>query len=126
MVLVTVAVAGIAMLVVGLSPWVLGTALALAVLGLSIGYTNIVAVSWLQARVAPDMVGRVMSLAMLMGFGITPLSLGIAGWLLDTDANVLFIGSGLLVVLTAAAAAVIRFPAQFDAPRVMVEGLPTG
>ena len=89
---------------------------ALAVMGLSIGYVNIVAISWLQARVPSEMVGRVMSLAMLMSFGITPLSLGLAGALLDVDATALFLGSGLLVLLVTAAAFLVRYPAAFDAP----------
>ncbi len=58
---------------------------------------------------------RVMSLAMLMGFGITPISLGLAGALIDADATALFVGAGALVLLTAAVALVLRFPSQFDA-----------
>lgn len=112
----TVAVAGGAMMVVGVASWLPAAVVALAVMGVCIGYTNIIAVSWLQARVPADMVGRVMSLAMLMGFGITPLSLGLAGALIDLDATALFLASGAIVVLVAGAAVLARFPAAFDAP----------
>lgn len=112
----SVAVAGVAIMVVGVVPWLPAVAAALAVMGLCIGFTNVVAISWLQARVPVDMVGRVMSLAMLMGFGITPLSLGLAGALIDLDATATFLASGAIVVLVAAAAALARFPAAFDAP----------
>jgi Major Facilitator Superfamily len=112
----TVAIAGGAMMVVGVASWLPAAIVALAVMGVCIGYTNIIAISWLQARVPQDMVGRVMSLAMLMGFGITPLSLGLAGAIIDLDATALFLASGAIVVLVAGAAAAARFPAAFDAP----------
>jgi MFS family permease len=114
--LALVAVAGAAMLVVGTAGWLPAVIAALVVMGLAIGYVNIVAISWLQARVPSEMVGRVMSLAMLMSFGITPLSLGLAGALLDVNATALFLGSGILVLLVTAAAFLARYPAAFDAP----------
>ena len=112
----SVLVAGVAMMVVGVAPWMPVVAIALAVMGIAIGYVNILAISWLQARVPTDMVGRVMALAMLMGFGITPLSLGLAGSLIDLDATALFLGAGALVVLVGIAALLVRYPAAFDAP----------
>jgi len=112
----SVLVAGVAMMVVGVAPWMPVVAIALAVMGIAIGYVNILAISWLQARVPTDMVGRVMALAMLMGFGITPLSLGLAGALIDLDATALFLGAGALVVLVGIAALLVRYPAAFDAP----------
>jgi hypothetical protein len=111
-----VAVAGVAMLVVAVAPSLVLAMGALAVMGAMIGFVNIVAISWLQARVAADMLGRVMSLAMLVGFGISPLSLGVAGALLDVNATLLFVGSGLLVAGVAVAAAITGYPAAFDAP----------
>ncbi|HEY3336350.1 MAG TPA: MFS transporter, partial [Candidatus Limnocylindrales bacterium] len=87
------AVSGGAMLVVGFAPSIWVVFCALAVMGLLIGYTNIVALSWLQRRVDPAMVGRVMAITMLMGFGITPLSFAIAGWLLDVNATAMFAGA---------------------------------
>jgi hypothetical protein len=51
-----------------------------------------------------------------MGFAITPLSLGLAGALLDVNATALFLGSGLLIVGVVAYAALTRFPEAFDAP----------
>ena len=53
---------------------------------------------------------------MLMGFAITPLSLGLAGALLDVNATALFLGSGLLIVAVVAYAWLTRYPAAFDAP----------
>lgn len=114
--LAAVAVSGVSMLVVGVAPWMPLASAALAVMGVAIGYTNIVAISWIQARVPAELVGRVMSLAMLMGFGIMPISLGLAGALLDLDATALFLGAGVLVILAALGAAAGRYAAAFDAP----------
>jgi len=116
----SVAIAGAAMMAVGVAQALPAAAVALAVMGVAIGYSNIIAISWLQGRVEIDMVGRVMSLAMLMGFGITPLSLGLAGALIDVNATVLFLTAGALVLLVVAAAATIHYPAAFDASRPAV------
>jgi MFS family permease len=109
-------VAGTMVAALGLVPWLAAAAVALAVMGATIGFTNVVAVSWLQARVDRSMTGRVMSLVMLMGFGITPLSLGLSGAIIDADPTLLFVGSATIVVGTALVALLTGFPAQFDAP----------
>jgi hypothetical protein len=100
---------------VGVLPSFLGVWLALAAMGIAIGYANIVAISWIQSRVDHAMIGRVMSLVMLMGVGITPLSLAVSGFAIDLDATALFVGAGLLVVVTALAALAIGFVGLFDA-----------
>jgi MFS family permease len=116
-ILVAVVIAGAAMAAVGFLGWLPGVIVVLAAMGVAIGYTNIVAISWIQARVEPAIIGRVMSLVMLMSFGITPLSLGLSGALIDLDATALFAGAGVLTVATALFAWVIRFPALMDERR---------
>jgi MFS family permease len=115
-VLGAVVVCGIGELLVGVLPSFAGAWISLAVLGVAIGYANIVAISWIQRRVDHAMTGRVMSLVMLMGFGITPLSLALSGLLVDLDATVLFVGAGLLVLATALVAAGAGFVRLFDEP----------
>ena len=112
--LLTLGVSGAAMLAVALAPSIWVVFAALAVMGLSIGYTNIVALSWLQRRVDPAMVGRVMAIVMLMGFGITPLSYALAGWLLDVNATAMFAGAAVIIIATTLFAAASRFPVLFD------------
>jgi len=114
MVVGAVAAAGLMMAAVGLLSSLVGVVAALVVMGLAIGYVNVVAVSWLQGRVEPGMVGRVMSLVMLMSFGVMPLSLGLSGALIDANATALFVGAGALTVVTAIFAALIRLPAMLD------------
>jgi MFS family permease len=113
-VVTAVMAAGLATVVIGVLGWLPGTVIALFVLGLSIGYTNIVAISWLQARVEPALIGRVMSLVMLMGFGIMPLSLGLAGALIDANAVALFVAAGLLVIGAGVLGVLVGFPAMLD------------
>ena len=115
--LLAVAACGIAMMGVGLAPGLPVAAACLAVMGVGIGYCNIVAISWLQSRVPTEMVGRVMSVAMLMGFAMTPLSLGVAGALLDVNATALFLAAGAIVGLVAVVAWLRRYAEAFDAPR---------
>jgi len=111
-----VVVCGVSEVLVGVLPSLAGVWIVLALMGVAIGYANIVAISWIQARVDHAMIGRVMSLVMLMGFGITPLSLAVSGALIDLDATALFMGAGLLILLTALFAAAARFVERFDAP----------
>ena len=113
-VVAAVLVSGVALAAVGLLAWFPGVLAALFVMGLAIGYLNVIGVSWLQARVEVAMLGRVMSLVLVAGFGITPLSTAIAGALIDVNATALFVGSGLLVVATGLAALALRFPAVVD------------
>ena len=120
-VLGAVVVCGIGELLVGVLPSFAGAWISLAVLGVAIGYANIVAISWIQRRVDHAMTGRVMSLVMLMGFGITPLSLALSGLLVDLDATVLFVGAGLLVLATALVAAGAGFVRLVDEPVVAGE-----
>jgi MFS family permease len=120
-ILAGLAVSGSAMALVGVLYWLPGVIVMLAVMGVAIGYTNIIAMSWLQARVDPAMVGRVMGLVMLMSFGITPLSIGVAGALVDVNATAMFVGSGVLVLLTTVGALAVRFPELFDAPAPILE-----
>ena len=109
-----VVVAGLMMAGVGVLGSLPGVVAALAMMGVAIGYVNVVAVSWLQARVRPAMVGRVMSIVMLMSFGVTPVSLALAGALIDLDATALFVAAGALTVVTALFAAAIHLPAMLD------------
>ncbi len=75
-------------------------ALVVAVgMGLAIGYVNVATVSWLQKRIPPEKMGRVMSLVMLGSFGLIPISNFVAGLLADNHLTLMFGGSGLLLLL---------------------------
>lgn len=100
------AVLGTSLGSIGLAPGPL-VAMALMVLcGLTAGYINVTIIAWLQARVAPALLGRVMSLVMLGVVSLQPLSLAVAGLLVDAHATGLFLLAGG-TILAAVAAAVL-------------------
>jgi MFS family permease len=51
-------------------------------LGAMAGYMQVSVFSWMQRRVAPEMIGRAMSVFMFIFFGLAPLSAAVAGWVL--------------------------------------------
>jgi hypothetical protein len=57
-----------------------------------------------------------MSVAMLVGFGISPLSMAIAGVMIDVNATVLFVGAGVLVILATLGAVALGTVELFDGP----------
>jgi MFS family permease len=95
---------GIGLALIGLAPS-LGIALGIiAVMGVLIGFINVQAIAWLQSRIPADLRGRVMSLVTLGSVGMAPVSLAIAGALIDLGAvTLVFIAAGAIVILAALA-----------------------
>jgi MFS family permease len=86
--------------------------LALAI-GLAVGFLNVRIVAWLQARTPEDMIGRVMSLVMIGGVALSPISMAASGALVDVGAASLMFGvAGALIVVTALAGVAWGVPAQ--------------
>ncbi|MFC5550442.1 MFS transporter [Massilia aerilata] len=103
--LVVDGLAGVLLLPLGLitSSWqgmlVLGT---IGVLG---GYIQVAVFTWIQQRVAPNMLGRMMSIFMFVFMGLAPLTAALAGWLASfVGLATLFIGAGLGLSMAALAA----------------------
>jgi MFS family permease len=110
MVLTIDSLAGLALATLALVHSTVTGAALLAATGVLAGIAQIAIVSWIQRRVAPEMMGRAMSVLMFTFLGLGPISAAIAGSLLKlislTD---LFAGAGLL--LTAIALTCMRSPA---------------
>lgn len=106
---------GIALAGIGFAPSAVVATLMLAPMGLGIGYINVIAIAWLQARIDPAMLGRVMSLVMLGSVGLAPLSLALAGALVDTAATAMFAAAGALVIAAAAAGLLTGAHRRLDA-----------
>jgi MFS family permease len=88
----------------------IGGAVLLAFTGMLGGITQIAIFSWIQRRVAPEMMGRTMSVLMFTFMGLGPLSAAIAGSLLQVvSLTALFTGAGL--TLTAIALSCMTSPA---------------
>ncbi len=77
-------------------------AVLLATTGIFGGIAQIAIVSWIQRRVAPEMMGRTMSVLMFTFMGLGPLSAALAGVLLKlVSLPALFIGAGVLLTTIA-------------------------
>lgn len=110
MVLCIDSLAGLALATLALVHSTLGGAVLLAGTGALGGIAQIAIVSWIQRRVAPEMMGRTMSVLMFTFMGLGPLSAAIAGSLLKViSLTSLFAGAGLL--LTAIALSCMTSPA---------------
>jgi hypothetical protein len=98
---------GVGLAAIGLSPAPVVGAILL-VLGTGAGYLNVSIVAWAQARTEPHLLGRTMSFLMLGSVVGAPLSLAVAGALVDLNATALFVGAGGLIVATVLAGLVAR------------------
>jgi hypothetical protein len=102
-----------------------GGAVLLVGTGVLGGIAQIAIVSWIQRRVAPEMMGRTMSVLMFTFMGLGPLSAALAGSLLKViSLPALFVGAGLL--LTAIALSCMTSGALRSIGAARVEAAPAG
>ena len=86
-------------------------------MGVIIGFINVQAIAWLQARIAPDMRGRVMSLVTLGSVGLAPVSLAMAGALVDFGAlTLMFMAAGGIIIAASIAGIAWGVPSQMVWP----------
>jgi Transmembrane secretion effector len=100
--LVGSAAQGIGFVLIGFAPGVVIAVALVALIGVEGGVGNVVFGSWLQARTAPEMLGRVMSLVGIANVGLTPVSYALSGVLVDVDPTLTFLLAGGLVLLVVA------------------------
>jgi len=104
-VFVLIALSGVCVGLLGYAP-VLSTAIVLcAVMGVANGGVHVLMTTWMQRRIAKDMMGRIMSLFGLASFGLVPISSALAEFLAEVNLPLLFTGAGILLVLTCTIAA---------------------
>ena len=70
----------------------LGIALGI---GITLGYSNLLMITWVQRRVPGSLMGRVMSLMMLGSLGLVPVSMLVAGLFVQTNLSALFAFGGM-------------------------------
>ena len=103
--LVVMSSMGIAWAVLGLvTSALLAAALALG-MGTANGYIEIMLITWLQKRTPPKMQGRMMSLAMFVTMGLTPVSTPMAGALVKLNPTLFLLITGLLAAVLSLVAA---------------------
>jgi hypothetical protein len=94
------AIAGILLLPLGAITALWQGALLLLALGALQGVINVVIFTWIQQRVAPNLIGRTMSIFMFILFGLAPLSSAVTGWLLQyITLEQIFAGGGLVLLV---------------------------
>ena len=89
---------------IGLLGKVWSIAGVLLIMGAAAGMVNIHISAWIMQRIDVAVRGRVASVLMLASFGITPISLAVAGFLVAWSLKLMFLLAGGLMVLTAAGA----------------------
>jgi hypothetical protein len=90
---------GLGMVGVGLVPSLLDAAVLMGVTGIGTGVINTYAISWLQRRTDPGMVGRVMSLIMLASQGLTPIGYVASGVVAQINPTWLFVIAGSMMLV---------------------------
>jgi MFS family permease len=104
---------GIGLALLGNAPHVLLAIAASMAIGLGAGFINVRVIAWLQARTPEAMRGRVMSLLMLGGVGLAPISLAISGVIADLgQVTLVFSVAGAIVVAAAIAGLYAGVPSQ--------------
>jgi hypothetical protein len=96
---------GIGLAMIGISPTMYIAAAAGLIMGTANGYANIMLITWLQQKVAPELTGRIMSLVMFAAIGLNPVSTALAGALIGLNVTVLLVCSGILMTAFTLAAA---------------------
>jgi MFS family permease len=89
---------------IGLLGKVWSIASVLLIMGVAAGMVNIHISAWIMQRIDIAVRGRVASVLMLASFGITPISLAVAGFLVAWSLRLMFLLAGGLMVLAAAGA----------------------
>jgi MFS family permease len=105
MILQVSALLGLCLGSIGLLDRVWSVAGVLLVMGAAAGLVNVHVGAWAMQRIDAGVRGRVASVLMLASFGITPISLAAAGFLVAWNLKFMFLLAGVLMVLTAAGAA---------------------
>src|SRR5213080_18281 len=106
---------GTGLVLLGFAPNLFWACVLLAIMAAIGGCLQVLNTYWFQTRADPQMLGRVMSVVMLCGFGLTPLSYVIAGALIKVSLTLMFAANG--VFLLAATAFCVSSQRQIDSPR---------
>lgn len=94
-----ISVMGLGLAVIGLATTMYIAAAATLVMGIANGYANIMLITWLQQKVAPEMTGRIMSVVMFAAVGLNPVSTALTGALIGLNPAALLVGAGILMTV---------------------------
>lgn len=91
---------GVCAVLLGLTQALLVVSIIMTVMGAGIGFTSVIAMTWLQSRAAAQMQGRLMSVVMFAAVVFDPFSQGLAGVMLDVGLTAMFVVAGTLLIVT--------------------------
>jgi MFS family permease len=98
---VVIASFGLALGLMGVVTSTLVAFVFLLIVGLWNGVLGITLITFLQRKTPKEMLGRVMSLVLLAGVGLQPISQALTGALIKLSLTVVFVGTGILMLLVA-------------------------
>ena len=91
---------GCALAVPGFAPDPVFALVINAISGIGVGLVSVYAVTWLQSKATEAMHGRLASLIVFASVALDPLSQGVSGFISEIDLTLLFVASGLLMIMT--------------------------
>jgi MFS family permease len=101
LILLASATLGLCLGSIGLMGRVWNIAVVLLCMGVTAGMVNVHIGAWAMQRIDAAVRGRVASVLMLASFGVTPLSLAVAGFLVAWNLKFTFLLAGAVMLLTA-------------------------
>jgi len=103
LIMLSIGMAGAGMALLAFAQTTLAAASLSAAAGAALGYGNLLALTWIQARIPSRLMGRVMSLMMVGSMGMVPVSQLLAGAAVQVslDAMLIVAGTGLAVLALA-------------------------
>jgi MFS family permease len=105
LILVVAVVLGLCLCSIALAERTWSVAAILVVMGAAAGMLNVHIGAWAMQRIDIAVRGRISSVLMLAAFGVAPISLGVAGFLVAWNLKLMFLFAGALMVIAAAGAA---------------------
>ncbi len=97
-------VAGVLIALTGQADGIVQVAFFLAGIGILMGFVQVMVMTWIQGRVPPQLLGRVMSVFILLMMSVPLLSIGAAGWLMRTmspSSLITLSGLGFILIVLA-------------------------
>ncbi|HKW34887.1 MAG TPA: MFS transporter, partial [Candidatus Acidoferrum sp.] len=105
LILVVAMVLGLCLSSIAVAERTWSVAAILVVMGAAAGMLNVHIGAWAMQRIDIAVRGRVSSVLMLAAFGVAPISLGVAGFLVAWNLKLMFLFAGALMLIAAAGAA---------------------
>jgi len=89
------AFAGFGLVALPFVSWTPVAAALIGIAGIALGFGNLHGMTWVQARVQPDLMGRVMSVMILGSMGLVPVSMLVAGAAVQVSLDGVFVVGGV-------------------------------